>query len=221
MKIDKLIRSKRKTIALIVQLDGSLVVRAPLFARDEQIQAFIKKKTDWIRTRQAEARAARPVVHTFADGDSFLYLGRTYPLRVVNGAKKALEFKDAFLLAESARPRARQLLEAWYKARAREIITQRVMLYAATLGFSYTKIRIGSAKTRWGSCSTRGTLSFAWRLVMAPLQVVDYVIIHELVHTIEHNHSQAFWARVAQVVPDYKARAKWLKENAHLMEIAD
>ncbi len=219
MKIDRLIRSKRKTIALIVQLDGSLVVRAPLFARDEQIQAFIKKKTDWIRARQAEAQAARPAVHTFTDGDSFLYLGRPYPLRVVKGAQKALEFKDAFLLAESAHPRARQLLEAWYKARAREIITQRVMFHAALLGFSYSKIRIGSAKTRWGSCSTRGTLSFTWRLIMSPPQVVDYVIIHELVHTVEHNHSQVFWAKVAQVVPDYKALAKWLKKNAHLMEI--
>lgn len=219
MKIDQLIRSKRKTIALIVQLDGSLVVRAPLFARDEQIQAFIQEKADWIRARQAEAQAARPAVHTFAEGESFLYLGKAYPLRIVKGAKKALEFKDAFLLAESARPRARQLLEAWYKARAREVIPQRVMYFAALLGFSYTQIRIGSAKTRWGSCSTRGTLSFTWRLVMSPLPVLDYVILHELVHTVQPNHSQAFWARLGQVLPDFKARAKWLKENGQRMQI--
>ena len=116
-------------------------------------------------------------------------------------------------MAQSAQGQAAQLFEQWYRQQARTVFTERVELYAQKYGFEYAKIRISSARTRWGSCSSKGTLSFTWRLVMAPLEIVDYVVVHELSHLREHNHSKAFWAQVAAILPDYKSRRKWLKVN--------
>ena len=90
---------------------------------------------------------------------------------------------------------------------------------ASQLGFQYKKIRIGSAATRWGSCSSSGALSFTWRLVMAPMAIIDYVIIHELVHTVEHNHGRAFWDKVKTILPDFKPRMAWLKANGALLRL--
>jgi predicted metal-dependent hydrolase len=92
-----------------------------------------------------------------------------------------------------------------------------VELLAETHGFKYQRIRISSARTRWGSCSSQGSLSFTYRLVMAPLEVVDYVAAHELVHTQIRNHSKTFWRRVGQVMPDYKARQVWLRKNGQAL----
>lgn len=219
MKIDRLIRSRRKTIALMVMADGSLVVRAPLFATDAQVNDFVARKADWIRARQAEARAARPLAHTYADGDSFFYLGKTYPLRLVKQAARPLQFDKAFLLAEAARPQAQALLQNWYKEQAHQLILPRVVFQAGLTGLDYRRLRITSAATRWGSCSSSGTLSFSWRLVMAPPQAIDYVIIHELVHTVEHHHGPTFWARVGQIIPDYKLLDRWLKRNAQFLTV--
>ena len=102
---------------------------------------------------------------------------------------------------------------AWYKAQARSLLSGRVDFFAGRHAIRVGKVRISSARTRWGSCSARGTLSFTWRLVMAPPEVIDYVVVHEMCHLKEMNHSGAFWARVEAILPDYKARRKWLKDH--------
>jgi hypothetical protein len=91
-----------------------------------------------------------------------------------------------------------------------------VVHYARLYNFHYQKIRLSSARTRWGSCSARGTLSFTWRLIMSPPEIIDYVVIHELAHTIHHNHSPQFWGLVGSILPDYAEKRKWLKHNSHL-----
>ena len=102
---------------------------------------------------------------------------------------------------------------AWYKQEAKEIITERANLYSRLTGWKFKLISITSAETRWGSCGTKGSINFAWKLIMAPLEVVDYVVIHELTHLAVRNHSAKFWDKVRDVVPDYKTRRKWLNDN--------
>jgi hypothetical protein len=109
--------------------------------------------------------------------------------------------------------------EKWYKSQALAILTERTRFFAQKFGLRFGKIRISSARTRWGSCSTAGTLSFTWRLVMAPLEVVDYVVIHELAHLKVKNHSAVFWAEVAKMMPDYKRHVTWLKKNGQSLTI--
>jgi len=112
-----------------------------------------------------------------------------------------------------------QAFEQWYKAQALKVLSERVRYYAAKHGFQPGRIRISSARTRWGSCSSKGTLSFTWRLVMAPLEVIDYVVIHELVHLKVKNHSKTFWGSVAALMPDYKKYVAWLKKNGSFLTL--
>jgi predicted metal-dependent hydrolase len=225
--LPKIIRSRRKTIALIIQADGSLVVRAPQRATNRQVAEIIEAKGEWIRARQAQVMARpKPAAHLFAGGELFWYLGKACPLLVTPGSRDRLEFSGGqFRLTRPASPaagqseRARHLFETWYRRQARQVLEERAAVLAQRCGFSYRQVRITSARTRWGSCSSRGTLSFPWRLVMAPLAVIDYVVLHELVHTVANGHGPDFWTRVQALAPEYKQYVRWLKENGGMLEL--
>jgi predicted metal-dependent hydrolase len=232
---------------LVVQADGTLLVRAPQRVTNRRIAEIVEEKAAWIRTRQAEA-LARPQseAHQFASGEEFWYLGSAYPLWVTQGKQDRLELaggqfrlsvcaailaphggwdvaasplrplagKDAF-----RRERAQSLFIAWYRRQARQVLDERVARLAQQCALSYRQVKITSAHTRWGSCSGRGTLSFPWRLVMAPLAVIDYVVVHELVHTVVKGHGHDFWGRVQALMPEYKQHVLWLKENGAMLEL--
>ena len=141
-----------------------------------------------------------------------MYLGNEYPLEIVKGLRTSLLLEGSFKLAESAQGEAAVEFECWYRNQARQILTERVNAYASQHNLQYKGIKITSARTRWGSCSPTGSLNFSWRLVLAPMDVVDYVVVHELAHTVFHNHSKRFWKKVEQILPDYKERRKWLRK---------
>jgi len=214
--IDRLIRSKRKTIALIVERDGTLTVRAPLRAPSRDIEVFIHKNAGWIeRTREK----LKPIIEArpkqFVEGETFLLLGVSYGLKLVSSQRPALQFENGFRLSQNAQARAEQLFIRWYKMRAYEILCARAAEYARQYDFSPKQVKITSARTRWGSCSPNGSLNFAWRLVMAPMNVLDYVVVHELVHLQVKNHSREFWRVVESILPEYKLQRKWLREHGN------
>lgn len=217
--IDNIVHTRRKTIALIVQRDGTLTVRAPLRMSEARIHAFAEAHADWIAKNQAKARAsAPPPPKRYEEGEKFLFLGRSYPLKIVARQRRRLDFDgSAFKMAKSALPKATEAFVNWYKEQAALLLPGRILIQAELYGFHYKKIRISSARTRWGSCSSTGTLSFAYRLMMAPPQVVDYVVVHELVHTKIKNHSKTFWHRVGEIMPDYKTYLAWLKKNGRYL----
>ncbi len=213
--IDRLVRSHRKTIAIVIERDGQLTVRAPLHLSASRIQAFVESHADWIAKNRTRLQAAPPAsAIRYEEGATFLYLGHAYPLYLVPARHPALVFEGgSFRLAKSSLPKAEQAFVRWYKQQARQFLEERVSAIAGKHGFRYQKIRISSARTRWGSCSSRGTLSFTYRLIMAPAPVLDYVVMHELVHTQIKNHSKTFWNKVGDLMPDYKNRLTWLKKN--------
>lgn len=218
--IAKIIRSRRKTIALVILADGSLVVRAPLRATKRQIEELVEQKERWIRAKQDFARSApRIQPKTFSQGEQFMYLGKLYPLHIRDITRKDLVLEDRFILPGNALPQAAILFSNWYRRQALMVISNRVELYARQIGLTYQQVRISSARTRWGSCSSSGKLSFTWRLVMAPIEVIDYVVVHELVHTLEHNHSRAFWIKVERIMPDYRQKMEWLKANGDRLRL--
>jgi len=221
IKIAKIVRTKRRTIALIIERDGNLIVRAPRGATNAQIQALVDIKANWIRAKQQLVKNASPKTKPkeYVNGEGFWYLGKTYPLEIVNHAKLSLVLDRRFHLSQAALPGAQQVFKNWYHKQAAQIISERVLWYASRNGLTYDKIRITSARTRWGSCTSRGTLSFTWRLVMAPMAVIDYVVVHELVHLQEKNHSKSFWGKVKAIIPDYKRQIAWLKANGHLLTL--
>ncbi|MFZ5911000.1 MAG: M48 family metallopeptidase [Chloroflexota bacterium] len=220
VSIHKLVRSKRRTIALVIERDGTLTVRAPLRMAEAEVRRFVEAKSDWIERKQAQAAEDAVVPHRFVEGEQFPFLGKLLPLRLVPDLRPALVMDgDGFRLSRSRQPDGRALLVAWYRAQARAVIAARVEYFARSHNFKPIKLRISSARTRWGSCSRAGTLSFPWRLVMAPPEVVDYVVVHELAHLREMNHSRAFWALVGAMLPDYKQRRAWLKKNGSALQL--
>jgi predicted metal-dependent hydrolase len=221
MHIDRVIRTRRKTIALIIQRDGSLMVRAPLQASSHQIQVLVDRKVEWIEEKRAAAikQQSNRFSHSFREDEEFLFLGKGYPLMIVEQAAVALSLDDHFRLNKKVLPKARQVFTSWFCQQARQTLAERVAEYARRYGFSYKQVKITSAVTRWGSCSSSGSLNFTWRLVMAPLDVIDYVVVHELVHTRVKNHSKDFWAEVKAIMPDYQARMEWLKRNGSRLKL--
>jgi hypothetical protein len=185
--------------------DAVLIVRAPFNTSEEIINKVVLKYKDRLRKRQKEVQLRNLKFNKkeFINGERFLYLGNYYNLKLVNNPEILLDFKDEFLLSKKYLSYAKNIFIIWYKKRAYETISQRVRLYAQKRGFKYNKINITNARKRWGSCSQQGNLSFTWRLIMAPLPIIDSVVVHELVHLEAKNHSKAFWNKVGSLDPEY------------------
>lgn len=159
----------------------------------------------------------------YENGESFPYLGQDYILEIMQypSYKKPGVMTEGerlvVLTAQTDGASVKKAVREWYAARAAVIIPKRVRLYQSLVGENIGRICIKDVKSRWGSCSSKGNLNFNWRLVMAPIEVLDYVVVHELCHLKEMNHSKAFWALVEEILPDYKKRRKWLR-NCRLIE---
>jgi len=219
IKIEKIVRTKRKTIALQMADDATLIIRSPFNVSDEIIKRVVLKHTNWIeeKRKQIQARDLKFSQKEFVNGEGFLYLGKHYKLTIVDKQEVPLKFENGFHLSKELLLNAKQVFVKWYTERAYEKILERVRWYAQKRGFKYNKINITNAQKRWGSCSRKRNLNFPWRLVMAPLPIVDYVVIHELVHLEERNHSKTFWNKVKMLMPDYEKHKNWLNKNGHLL----
>ncbi len=221
LQIDKIIRSKRRTFALEIDNLGRLIVRAPARATRLQIESLVTQKRDWIQAKQAEvlSQGPLPVNRQYQPGETFLFLGQAYALEIVEQQVEALKLDGRFLLKRSARSKAPEVFEAWYRQQALDVISQRLALFAGQTGLGYQQVRVKNLRTRWGSCSSRGNLNFNLRLVLAPLEIVDYVVVHELVHLKHKNHSRQYWEAVAAILPYFKKRRDWLKLNGHRLVV--
>ena len=219
-EIHEIRRTDRKTIAIQITEEGKVIVKAPLGASDEAIMRVVLKSKKWIESKIKEVLSRpRAGKKEFVNGESFLYLGRFYKLHIVENQEEPLRFENGFFLSKKFLPYAREVFIAWYKEAALEKISQRVEYYAKMAGLKYGRIRISDAQRRWGACSVNNDLSFSWRLIMAPLSVIDYVVVHELAHIEEKNHSKRFWRKVKVLMPDYEKHHQWLKENVHLLKL--
>jgi len=220
-----LIRSKkrRKTISLHIKEDGKIVIYTPYCTPKWEIEKFIEEKESWIIGKISEReKRTKEVEKTFLSGEKFLYLGEWYPLEIQESSNRGTPLTLAFgkfILSHDRIGEARDLFCHWYKKEAKEKITERVDHYGNRFQLLPEGIKITSARSRWGSCSRDNRLSFSWRIIMASLTIIDYVLIHELVHIREKNHSQKFWNYLESVLPDYRKHRSWLRENGHLLQL--
>lgn len=206
---------------MYINIDAELIVMAPFNTKEKIINKVVFKYKDRLQKTQKEVQLRNLKFNKkeFVNGERFLYLGNYYNLKLVDNREILLDFKDEFLLSKKYLPYAKNIFIIWYKRRACEKISQRVRWYTQKRGFEYNKINITNAQKRWGSCSHQGNLSFAWRLIMAPLPIIDSVVVHELVHLEVKNHSKAFWNKVESLDPEYKEHKDWLKNNGHLLRV--
>lgn len=218
IKIDKIIRSRRKSISLSVSCDATLTVRAPHRISLEYIKSLVFKKRFWILKKKQQVLSRGTVKpKEFVEGEEFFYLGERYKLRICDAEE--IKLLDDLYFPVKFLGNARAKMNSWYRERAREIIFERADWYSKVTGWKFKSISVTGAARRWGSCGPNGSLNFSFRLAMAPPEVIDYVVAHELAHIPEKNHSTRFWAKVRTVLPDYKVRQEWLRENERNLKI--
>ncbi|MDR2709704.1 MAG: M48 family metallopeptidase [Elusimicrobiota bacterium] len=213
----KLVRSRRKTLALTIDSSAQLVVRSPMRLSEDIIREFIRKKAHWIAAKQRQINdfASKQSPLVLADGENIMYCGNSYA--VSRGGVSEVVVEDRFIkIPESMTIKD---FANWLRKQCKIIVCQRLNYYANFMGEKYVSVRFSGARSRWGSCGARNTLNFAWRLVMCPQFVIDYVIVHELSHIAHKDHSARFWGRVSTVMPDYKQAQDWLRLNRRLMDI--
>jgi predicted metal-dependent hydrolase len=221
IKIDKIIHSKRKTLTIEIAHDAALIVRAPERTSIDYIQKLVFQKRFWIQDKQriAYEKYQQITPKEFVNGEGFLYLGDSYRLYIVDNDDMPLSFDKEFRLSKNCLPNARQMFIDWYKQEAYKKIKERLNWYSDLTGLKYSNYKITNAQKRWGSCNSKGNLYFSWRLIMAPLNVIDYVIVHELVHLVARNHSKSFWKKVRIIYPKYRESRQWLKNNEHILSL--
>ncbi len=208
---------KRKSIGIQVLPNAHVKVSIPTIYPKFLVNHILKEKEDWIKAAQQRMLARQASVLT--DGN-YLYLGKAYQLVLKPGQKELVSVLDtAITVATPNQKYVKTYLTSWYKQEARRIIAARVKFYAKIAGLDFKSVAITSAETRWGSCSSNKTLNFNWKLVMAPLEVIDYVVTHELAHLTEMNHSRDFWETVRKMYPLYRQYRTWLRRNGNRLSI--
>ena len=217
--------AERQTTDIVIERDGIVRVRPPLKMTPEQVDETVFSKRMWIYRNLAEWHDlnATRVVREWVNGESFLYLGSSYRLSLVNEQDEALKLKDGrFQLLRSVmdgggRDAAQQAFEQFYKDKGLPRIHQRVAFFAPKVGVNAGKVQVKELGFRWASCTPNGNLDFHWKCLMAPLTVIDYIVVHELCHLRHRDHSGAFWNEVDKVLPNYRERKEWLRQRgAHL-----
>ncbi|HEX6817884.1 MAG TPA: SprT family zinc-dependent metalloprotease [Ktedonobacterales bacterium] len=214
------VSARARTIRLVIRPETGLEIVLPRGASVARAEQALQEKAGWIvRTldRVVAETAGEPAPLT--SGRLLPFAGRQLSLALQSGApdgrfRAALDADTLRLTtADASQETVRAALVAWYRKQARAMIAERLALWNAHYHFSFGRVSIKEQKSRWGSCSRQGNLNFNWRLLLAPLSVLDYVVIHELAHLKELNHSPRFWAIVAQTCPDYAAKRKWLRQH--------
>ncbi|GIW61889.1 MAG: hypothetical protein KatS3mg089_0741 [Patescibacteria group bacterium] len=203
-----LVRSKRRTLALYIQPDGKLLVKAPLNLSKHNIEQFVEQQSELIAKRRM-LLAKRALQR---EENQYLFLGQILTLTCGN-YKHISVAENRLLFPISLLFRKEKELTAWYVQQAKQIITEQAKKYAEEMQTNFRSITFSDTKSQWGRCSKDNRLQFNWRLVMAPILVINYVVIHELAHTIVKDHSQIFWMKVRKLQPSYRQQIKWLKEN--------
>ena len=207
----EIIRASRRSISIQISKINWLVVRAPFSIPEDIVHEFVERKSDWIR-KYLHINTQKQIVR-----DSELYyLGKKYSFEYNFLQKEPIIQSEWFFtfshqIKESKSEK--ETLAIWYRKQATDYMTERVIHISWKYDFRYNDIHITSALTRWGSCSSKNNLNFPWRLIMAPIEVIDYVIIHELAHTIHKNHSSNFWGLVASIMPEWKLHRTHLWEH--------
>lgn len=214
-----LVRSNRRTLAIVVERDGSVTVRSPRRCPLRAIEGFVASKRGWLEKTLGENIKRRGhVPRALGHGEALPFLGNTISICLSNSDAAAVRLSGGRLLVDThdggaAGEYVRESIEGWYRDRALETFRERVAAHEPAVGVRASRVRVSNARYRWGSCSRSGSINLSWRLVMAPLGVVDYVVVHELCHIIHHDHSRRFWGEVERVLPDYKSPRTWIRQN--------
>jgi predicted metal-dependent hydrolase len=224
IKLDyQIVRSpKRKKLTISVERDRAIIVHAPQALSEEKLRQAVDAKRQWILSKLRHPQKYQSRLHPpgkeIVNGESAPYLGRDYRIEVSETASGDIEFSQRFIVPPAHLIKRREVLRDWYLARAKEKILTRVERHARELGVTFSAAKIVDNRYRWGSCTVNDNVNFNWRLIKAPAFVIDYVIVHELAHLIEANHTSRFWTIIRAQTPSMEKAKAWLKEHGHVLD---
>lgn len=222
----EVVRTDRKKSASI-QLQGDLVkVNVPMTLSDRRIRDLVIKHTSWIKSKlQEQSNIPIFAPREYINGETVTYLGKNYRLKVQIGQQPSVKLKRGCVEVTlsntdvDTETTVHSLLQDWYRSHAQKRLQENTLRLAKIVGVNPSSVTVKNYKSRWGSCSTKGDISYNWRIILAPQRIIDYVIVHELCHILEHNHSSRYWKHVERHVPNWREYREWLKYNQLAMDL--
>jgi predicted metal-dependent hydrolase len=213
-----LIYKKRTSMGIYIDLYGNVEVQAPKGTSEEGVLQLLEEKWDWVqqRTKEMKERTVEQKGKVYQHGESFLYLGTAYPIQI----SQDIDIKQDHVVFEGDKlhiyvkqledERIKQALKRFYYQQCKALVERSIQSYRSSFKLKPRSIRITDNKSTWGTCDSKLQLTFNWKLAMAPLQVIDYVVVHEMCHMVHLNHDRSFWRLVGKILPDYEQRQNWL-----------
>lgn len=207
---------RRRTLEITVDRDGELRLAAPEGAPDSAMREFVDQKRFWIYKKLAEKAELRHEVpkKRYVNGEGFLYLGRSYRLKLVESQEEPLKLVNGrFQLKRELADAGRKHFIAWYTRRGQAWLHGKVTEHAPRLNVHSTEVRVQGLGYRWGSCGRNNRLYFHWKTILLPRPIAEYVVVHELVHLVHPHHTPTFWLQLERLLPDYERKKHWLAAN--------
>lgn len=217
----QIIYKKRKTYGIYIDVYGNIELRVPKTASSEHIQKILEERYEWILKKSSEIKERTKGFQkkSYIQGEKFLLLGVEYPIEIIEVEKldkNYAEFKDNILKVSvniCEETQIQEALKRFYYQQCKAIIEQRIRHYSKQIKVKPKSIRLSDNKSNWGTCNSKRELSFNWKLIMAPIEVIDYVVVHELCHIIHMNHDRSFGRLVGKIIPDYEMSRAWLAHS--------
>ena len=211
--------NRKKTVSFRIK-NQEVIISVPKFLSDNEIYNLVEIKIKWIKNKLAlEKLNTVSIKRKYENGDIFLYLGSEYSLKIKKSYRDNIYIKDKNLIVEAknvlATNNIKNNIKNWYITESKKYLTKTNSYYEILIGVKSNKLLFGQYKSKWGSCNSKKTISYDWRIIMAPFEVIHYLIIHELCHIKYPNHSIYFWKYVEKYMINYKIQKKWLKNNSN------
>ena len=211
--------NRKKTVSFRIK-NQEVIISVPKFLSDNEINNLVEIKIKWIKNKLALEKLNNvSIKRKYENGDIFLYLGSKYSLKIKKSHRDNIYIKDKNLIVEAknvlSTNNIKNNIKNWYISESKKYLTKTNSYYEILIGVKSNKLLFGQYKSKWGSCNSKKTISYDWRIIMAPFEVIHYLIIHELCHIIYPNHSKYFWKCVEKYMINYKIQKKWLKNNSN------
>ncbi|MCH5138768.1 M48 family metallopeptidase [Clostridiaceae bacterium UIB06] len=231
----KIIRRKRKTIGIKITQEGEVTITSPFNISEENILSIVKKKEKWIMNKlQLFSQQKSCKDRELKSGEKLLYIGKELELEIHNlngnkffnlGNNNLIKILDKKVIVyidvnkHNIEDVIRERIIRFYRMEAEKLLKERTYYYSNIIGVSFNRITVKDQKTIWGSCSSKKNINYSYRLIMAPIDIIDYVVVHELCHLIHMDHSKAYWEKVESILPDYRDRKQWLKHYGNTLKV--
>jgi len=220
IKPDLIVRTHRRSLSLTITKDGNFVVHAPKRLSMDEIFKYIIEKEKWITTKQKEINDKLSINKSILDYQEYLFLGKKYKIEFLNGIKKIELTNNSFIVPNNIDKKdLNSKMKKWYISNAKKIIIERLEYFANIMQIDYASVALCNSKVKWGSCDANRNIKLNYRLIMLPHKCIDYIIVHELSHIIEFNHSKQFYKIISLVMPNYKLQQKILKEYDYVLRL--